>query len=146
MDPEEAQRKAWARQLVERNPQLYSDVRRFTTVKAISKRLQQIETMMLAIPAHRRQPSDKRWRKLHWEKQMLAWKRQIYGQNRRALPLPIQMLRMTLECTDRHYQIELSPEEDAEHRVDHAAQLLYVVMRLRPLERVQAMVEGGVVV
>ena len=42
---------------------------------------------------------------------------------------------MHLQITDRHAWVDgqLSREDDARNKTDHAAHLIYIVLRLRPL-------------
>ena len=134
---EETRRLELSRRLYAKNPMQYSDVRRFKTPDAMQKRLATLRTMVTAIPEAKRLATNARYRKLRWEQLMLTWKYQLYIKKAMELPAVIALTRIQLELTDRHSYYKLRAEENEREQREHAAHLIYIVLRLKPIEEIE---------
>lgn len=134
---EETRRIELGRRLYAKDPAQYSDVRRYKTLVAMQKRMATLRTMLIGVPASKRHATNARYRKLCWEQLMLKWKHQLYAKNTLNLPPIIALIRMQLQLSDRHSYYKLSVEENERERREHAAHLIYIVLRLKPIEEIE---------
>lgn len=85
-------------EIYDRRAANYKDIRHLVTIKAMEKRLGEVNRLITEIPIIKRVSSNRRYKKLYLESRLIHWKRRLYSDRSVAMTL----IRWQVEITDKN--------------------------------------------